>query len=418
MPTPEKHALLGASSAHIWTKCTAMPRATEHIEDKGSIYAVEGTVAHALGELKLRKYFIEPMSKRTYNTRANKLKKIELHDESGTVRDPSTYWAEMDECTDQYLDKVKELVLSRKQKPFVTLEQRLDFSRWVPEGFGTGDCIIIGEGWLDVVDYKHGKGQYVEVANNTQLKLYALGALIMFGTLYDIQNVRLNICQPRKSNIASWEISKPDLLAWADTISPVAQAAFYGFGEFAPSEDCRFCKINGSCKAQAESSFAVIKDAAKATNGIHLPTPPVNPVMPDAEVAHYLDQIRALNVAGWIKKLEAYAVDRLLGGNDVPGYKLVEGRTSRIFSDAEAVKTKWTAAGYSEATLTDVVPKSVAQLEDSMGKKIVADALGDLISKTSGKPTLAPTTDPRKPYQQASVEDDFGAPAPASGQDI
>lgn len=419
MPTPEKHALLGASSAHIWSKCTAMPRATERIEDKGSIYAAEGTVAHSLGELKLRKYFVEPMSKRTYNTRANKLKKIELHDENGAVRDPSTYWKEMDECTEQYLDKAKELALSRKEKPFVALEQRLDFSHWVPEGFGTGDCILIGEGYLDVVDYKHGKGIFVDVTDNPQLKLYALGTIKMFGALYDIQHVRLTIVQPRKSNISSWEIEKSDLLAWAETISPAAQAAFYGFGKFEPSDECRFCKINGACKAQAESAFAVIKKAAKSTNGIHLPTPPVNPVMSDAEVARYLDLLRVLNVAGWIKKLEAHATKQLLEGNDVPGYKLVEGRATRIFSDAEKVKTAWTAAGYSEATLSDIVPKSVAQLEAAMGKKAVADALGDLITKTSGKPTLAPVTDPRKPYQQASVEDDFGTPppAPASGQE-
>lgn len=418
MPTPEKHALLGASGAHIWLKCSAMPRATEHIEDKGSIYAAEGTLAHALGELKLRKYFIEPMSTRSFHIRENKLKKTELLDENGAVRDPATYWAEMEECTDQYLDKVKELALSRKSKPFIALEQRLDYSRWAPEGFGTGDCIIIGEGWLDVVDYKHGKGQYVEVTDNPQLKFYALGALECFKFLYDIQHVRLTICQPRKSNIASWETTKTDLLTWAESVAPIAQAAFYGMGSFAPSTECQFCRLNGSCKAQAESSFAVIKEAAAPAAGLHLPTPPCNPVMSDAEVAHYLDEIRVLNVAGWIKKLEAHATTRMLEGHDVPGYKLVEGRTSRIFEDAEKVKTAWTAAGYSEATLMDVVPKSVAQLEESMGKKVVAETLGDLISKTSGKPTLAPITDPRKPYQQASVEDDFSTPppAPASGR--
>lgn len=421
MPTPEQHALLGASSAHIWSKCTAMPRATEHIEDKGSIYAAEGTLAHALGELKLRKQFVEPMGMRAFHTRENKLKKVEPQDENGAVRDPSTYWAEMEECTDQYLDKVKELALARKEKPFVALEQRLDYSAWAPEGYGTGDCVLIGEGWLDIVDYKHGKGQFVKVTDNIQLKLYALGAIKMFDMLYDIQHVRLTICQPRKNNIASWETTKADLLAWAETIAPIAQAAFYGLGAFVPGEHCQFCRLNGSCKAQAESAFSVIEKAAAPTAGMHLPTPPVNPVMSDAEVAHYLDELRMLNVAGWIKKLESYATTRILEGNDVPGYKLVEGRTSRIFSDAAKVKEQWLAAGFSEATLSDIVPKSVTQLEESMGKKVVADTLGDLIAKTAGKPTLAPTTDPRKPYQQASVEDDFGTPpppAPASGQAI
>lgn len=418
MPTPEKHALLGPSASHIWLHCTAMPRAAEHLKKEDSSYTSEGKLAHSLGELKLRKHFLEPMGKRAYNTRANKLKKIELHDENGAVRDPSTYWAEMDECTEQYLDKARELALSRKNRPFVALEQEFKIKKWVPESFGTSDCTLIGDGWLDVIDYKHGAGRFVEVTDNPQLKLYALGALDYYKTLYDIQNVRLTIVQPRKNNIASWEISKEDLLAWADSIAPAAQAAFYGFGAFTPGHYCRenFCPLDGKCKAQAESAFAVIKEAAKTTNGIHLPTPPVNPAMSNAEVAHYLDQLRALNVAGWIKKLEAYTTKQLLEGNDVPGYKLVEGRTTRIFGDAEKVKTAWTAAGYSEATLSDVVPKSVAQLEAAMGKKAVADALGDLISKTSGKPTLAPVTDPRKPYQQASVEDDFGTPAPASGQ--
>lgn len=405
MPTPEQHALLGASSAHIWLKCSAMPRAAEHAEDKGSEYAAEGTLAHAICELFARKY-IEPMGQRTFNTRLNKLK-----------RDP-LFQQEMLGCAEEYLDTVKALALSYPSKPTMAVEQHVKYGEWAPEGFGRADFVAVGGDTLDVIDYKHGKGKFVQVEDNPQMKLYALGAYALHRVLNNIRRIRLTIVQPRLHNIATWELSVDDLLAWGESIKPVAQAAFCGFGTFCPSEECQFCRINGDCKAQAESCFAAIEEAAAPTGGMHLPTPPCNPTLAPEEVAGYLDKLRALGVENWIKKLTAHALGEILKGNAIPGYKAVEGRGNRNYDDQGIAFKALNAAGYDDAVLYDSVPKSVTAVEGLLGKKKCQELIGGHIVHTQGKPTLAPEADPRKPFQQTSVEDDFSTPppAPASGQ--
>lgn len=242
MPSPEQHALLSASSAHRWLNCPGSARLAEQFPNQTSPYAEAGRVAHAIAELKARKYFLEPMSARTYNAQLKKL------------RDSPHFDKSMDENTDTYLEVLKETALFFEKAPFVALETRVDFSDSVPEGFGTADCIMIGSGTIVIVDYKNGAGVPVEAEDNPQMKLYALGALQVYAPIYGdtIQRAVLKIVQPNAGGTKTWETTVQALKLWAfNTVKPIARIAYDGKGGFSAGGWCGFCPAKAQCSARA-----------------------------------------------------------------------------------------------------------------------------------------------------------------------
>lgn len=400
---PEKHALLSASSASRWLKCTAAPRFEEGLPENTSEYAEEGRLAHAIGELKVLKK-CTPMSTRTYNTRLNKLKKNPLYD------------PEMDKTTDLYLEHITEQVMDYDSAPTVAVEVRVDFSDYVPEGFGTCDCCIIGGDLLSITDYKHGKGVPVSAVGNPQMKLYALGALRRYAAVFGdtIKRVRMTIDQPRLDSYTTDEITVEELRAWGESIKPIAQRAFSGLGEFVPGDHCRFCRGKAQCRARANVNTALedFKDcvpagaweekaeAHVAAGGVVNGTPP--PLLTDAEIGDLLE--RGAHLVQWYKDLEEYATEALKNGKEIPGWKLVAGRSNRTFTDQDAAIQAVIAAGYDEALVYDRKPKTLSELEKLMGKKEFAEKIGSFVTKPLGKPTLAPASDHREAYAPAAAD--------------
>lgn len=386
---PVKHALLSASSAARWLVCTAAPRFEEGLPESTSEYAEEGRLAHAIGELKVTKK-CTPMSTRTYNTRLNKLKKDPL------------YNPEMDKTTDLYLEHITEQVMSYDTAPTVAVEVQVDFSDYVPEGFGTCDCCIIGGDLLSIVDYKHGKGVPVSAVGNPQMRLYALGALHRYAPVFGdtIKRVRMTIDQPRLDSYTTDEITVEELRAWGESIKPIAQKAFSGLGEFVPGDHCRFCRGKAQCRARANVNTALedFKDcvpAGKQPRG-------EGKVLTDAEIGDLLERGKLL--VQWYKDLEEYATEALLAGKEIPGWKLVAGRSNRTFTDQDAAIQAVIAAGYDEALVYDRKPKTLTELEKLMGKAEFAEKIGSFVTKPLGKPTLAPASDKRETYSPAAAD--------------
>lgn len=379
-----KHALLSASSAHRWLVCTPSARLEEQLPEKRSEYADEGTLAHEIAELKLRKYYIEPMPKSTFTRRLNKLKKHELFQE------------EMLKHTDTYLEYLQSITLSFSSKPYVAVEKRVDYSAYAPEGFGTVDCLIIAENTLYVTDFKYGKGVPVNAVDNPQMKLYALGAYKEYGFLYPIEKVKLAIVQPRLDNISEFELSIEELVAWGDEIKPIAQKAFNGEGEFVPGEHCKFCRAKAQCRARA-NEFLALEDF-----GLKDPQ-----LLSDAEIGQILE--KAMDLESWVKALKDYALGETLKGKEIPGWKAVEGRGQRNFVDIEKAFEHLKANGIDEAMLYERVPLTVSKLEKQLGKKQFKELLEEpgFIEKTPGKPTLVPISDKRPPIVNISPEEDF-----------
>lgn len=246
------HALLSASSAARWLACTPSARATENIPDKGSPYAAEGSLAHAIAELKLRKYFLEGIGPRTFTNRLKKLKE----DPQFFFEGAPTYQEEMLKYTDEYADYVKGAAMEYNEKPYVAIEKKVDFSQIVPSGFGTCDCVLIGNDTMHVIDFKYGKGVPVSAIRNAQMMLYAYGALNEYNILYPIKTIKLSIVQPRIDNISTWELYADDLLEWGETVvKPKAQLAYEGEGDFVPGKHCKFCKLKGNCRARTEEAI-------------------------------------------------------------------------------------------------------------------------------------------------------------------
>lgn len=402
---PVKHALLSASSASRWLVCTAAPRFEEGLPESTSEYAEEGRLAHAIGELKVTKK-CTPMSTRTYNTRLNKLKKDPL------------YTPEMDKTTDLYLEHITEQVMAYDTATTVAVEVQVDFSDYVPEGFGTCDCCIIGGDLLSIVDYKHGKGVPVSAVGNPQMRLYALGALHRYAPVFGdtIKRVRMTIDQPRLDSYTTDEITVEELRAWGESIKPIAQKAFSGLGEFVPGDHCRFCRGKAQCRARANTNTALedFKDCVPASS-----VPPdamapqefshigphgneVHPLLSDAEIGDLL--IRGKELVAWYKDLEEYATKALLDGKPIEGWKLVAGRSVRTFTDQDAAIQAAIAAGYDEALLYDRKPKTLSEMEKLMGKAEFAEKIGGYVTKPLGKPTLALSTDKREAYNPAAAD--------------
>lgn len=392
MPTPREHAVLSASSAYRWLKCTAAPRFEEQFEDSTSEYAQEGRLAHAICELKVNKHFTNAVKPGAYAAQLKKLKEDPLYSD------------EMDKTSDLYIEHLKDKAMQFDAKPSVAAEVRVDFSEYVPEGFGTCDCVMICGDTMHITDYKHGKGVPVSAENNPQMRLYALGALKRYRPVYGdrIKKICMTIDQPRiQSEPDSETITTDELLSWGEGIKPIAIKAYMGLGTFCPGEHCRFCRGKAQCRARADANTALeeFKDCA-------LPGQPVlddlNRVLTDAEIGDLL--IRGQQLVQWYKDLEEYATKALLDGRPVEGWKLVAGRSNRAFSDTDAAINAAIEAGYDRSLLYDLKPKTLSEIEKLMGKSEFADKIGAYVIKPPGKPTLAPITDKREAYSPAAAD--------------
>lgn len=387
------HARLSASGAHRWMACTPSAKLEENFPDTGSVYAAEGTLAHSVAELKVRKYTVEPMSTRTYNSRMKKLKENEL------------WQPEMDEHTDEYLDYIKSVMLAYPTTPFVTVERRVDFSDIVPGGFGTADCLILAGNILHVIDFKYGKGVQVEAEDNPQMRLYAYGAAKAYSMLYTFDKVIMSIVQPRLNHISVAEISVAELTSWANNVvKPLAIMADKGEGEYHPGPHCKFCKAKAECKARADACMALLPEAENwRKNGGVVKAAGLYTV---EELSKHLKAGVLLN--GWYADISAHALTLCLNGTEVPGYKAVEGRGSREFTsldDAFAVLQK---NGIAEAVLYERKPLTLAQAEKVVGAKKFAELVGSYIIKKPGKPTLVAASDRRQAItNQPKAEDVF-----------
>ena len=357
------HSLLSASSSHRWLHCPPSARLCEGYDDKGSNFAAEGTDAHALCEYKLRAAL-----------------GMEAKD---PTEDLSWYDAEMEESANGYAAFVMELVEEAKKNcsdPVVLIEQRLDYSRYVAEGFGTGDCVIIADGTLHIVDFKYGRGILVEAEDNPQMMLYALGALELFDCLYDIDTVSITIFQPRRGNVSTYTLPKADLYEWADTVlAPAAELAWSGEGEYHCGEWCQFCKAKADCRERANANMELAKYEFKQP-----------PLLTDEEVEEILGRIDEL--IAWASDIRDYALQAAIGGKHWTGYKLVEGRSNRKYTDERAVVAAVRAAGYDPYEHKVL---GVTAMTTMLGKKQFNDILGGLVTKPQGKPTLVPDSDKR-----------------------
>lgn len=382
---PTKHAVLSASAADRWINCPGSVMATKDLPYSTSVYAEEGTLAHSLCELKLRKLVgPEPMSRQEFATELDKLKSDPL------------YQLEMDSCSDMYVEHIQGIIMSYPFRVLVAAEQRVVFDTYVPGGFGTSDCVIVSPDELHIVDYKHGKGVPVSAEENSQLKLYALGALISYRNFYpSIYRVILHIVQPRAGGISSWETTVADLLRWAtDVVVPAAKLALSDNAPFCPGEkQCRFCGIRSTCRARMEAAQAV-KD-----NPMFGKLPPV---LSDLEVGDAITMGR--QVADWLAKLEDYTKGKLENGGKIPGFKLVAGRTSRAWDDQNQAFADLRAEGVDDAFLFERVPLTVAKLEKAIDKKVFARVAAPHVVVSPGKPTMVPESDPREEWSGAKSD--------------
>lgn len=368
-----KHAFLSASSSHRWLKCPPSAKLCAEAKDEASPYAQEGTAAHELCEYKVLKV--------TDQKANNPTEHLDYFDE------------EMDTCTDQYCSYVIEQLEDAKKlckDPVVLVEQRLDFSKWFPDGFGTGDCLIVADKVLHIIDFKYGLGILVEAEGNPQMMCYALGALDTYDGIYDIESVKMTIFQPRRENISTFEMSKDELLKWADTfLKPTAELAYNGEGEFCAGDHCQFCKVKADCRKRAEYNLELAKYDFEM---------PAN--LDETEIAAILSKVDEL--VAWANDIKEFALSQAQAGVHYEGWKVVEGRSVRKFTDETAVADTVTKAGF------DPYEKKllgITAMTSLLGKKKFEELLGGLIQKPPGKPTLVPESDKRPAMNTA--QDDF-----------
>lgn len=368
----KKHALLSASSSDRWIHCPPSARLSESYEDKGSDYAAEGTDAHALCEFKLKQAL-----------------GMEAHD---PTEDLSYYNQEMEDCATAYAAYVLEQVEAAKETcpdPVVLIEQRVDFSRWVEDGFGTADCIIIADGTLQVIDFKYGLGVLVSAEKNPQLSCYSIGALELFDGIYDIDTVRMVVFQPRRDHLGVYEVSKDDLYRWADEVlKPAADLAFAGDGSFLCGEWCGFCKAKNACRARAAANLKLARYEFK------LP-----PLLTDEDVEDILGKVDDL--IAWASDIKEYALQQAISGKEWSGWKLVEGRSNRKYVNEAAVAAAVAKAGFEpyEQKLL-----GVTAMQKLMGKSRFEEVLAGLIEKPQGKPTLVAESDKRPAMNNAKTD--------------
>lgn len=369
------HAILSASSSHRWLHCLPSARLELEFEDTSGTAADEGTAAHTLSEHKLKKA---------------------LHIRS--KRPISEYGSdEMEECTDAYVDFVMEQVeLARNScnDPIILIEKRLDFSCYVPDGFGTGDCLIISDDRLHIIDFKYGMGVLVDAVDNPQMKLYALGALEIYDSLYDINEVSMTIFQPRRENVSTWTVPVEELKVWAEEeLKPKAVKAYNGEGEYIPGEWCTFCKAAVRCRARAEEKLKLAQTEFK-----------MPPLLTDNEIEEILFILPDLTK--WANEITAYATDAAVNhGKEWNGFKVVEGRSVRKYKDEDAIAEKAVASGFKDIYRKSLIP--MTEMQKLMGKTKFEEILGSLIYKPPGKPTLVPNSDKRPAMNVADAKNEF-----------
>lgn len=356
---PGAHAILSASSAHRWINCPPSARLEQQFPNRSSPAAAEGSAAHALGEAKIRK---------------------ELMGEDVEMPTSEYDGEEMDRHTDDYLAFVAEQ-LSRFENPLLYIEQRLDFSEYVPDGFGTGDCVIIGDDEMHVIDFKYGLGVHVEAERNPQMMLYALGALSNCKGICDIRKVSMTVFQPRRENISTWTETVDDLRNWAEhTLAPAAKQAFAGEGQYSCGDWCVFCRAKQTCRARAEANLSLLR--------YELERPPL---LSDDEIDRILGQLEGL--VRWAEEIRSYARHSALRrGKHWNGFKLVEEKTFRRYTNEKAVAEAVLKLGidpYEKKLL------GIGAMAKLLGRERFDDLLGHLIEKPRGKPTLVPITDRR-----------------------
>jgi hypothetical protein len=369
------HAVISASGAHRWLNCLPSARLELEFVNNESSAAAEGTAAHALCEHKLKKA-LHMRSKRP----------VSIYNSD-----------EMEEHTDAYVKFVMEQLELVKQSctdPLILIEQRLDFSCYVPQGFGTGDCIIIADRKLHIIDFKYGMGVLVDAVDNPQMKLYALGALEIYDSLYDIEEVSMTIFQPRRENVSTWTIRVEDLKDWAEKeLKPKAKKAYDGEGEYLPGEWCTFCRAAVKCRARAEEKLKLAQSEFK------LP-----PLLTDSEIEEVLSKLSDLTK--WANEIIAYATDAAVNhGKEWHGFKVVEGRSVRKYKDEDAVAEVAKANGYKDIFRQSLI--TLTEMERLMGKAKFEKILGDLIYKPPGKPTLVPLSDKRPAMNVSNAKNEF-----------
>lgn len=376
------HALLSPSAAHRWINCTAAPRLEADVEDKGSEFAAEGTLAHAYCAQKLKAFLGLPTE--------DEAKEIaELNDRYHT--------GEMDEYTDTYKTIVLEKYNAARAKTkdaLLLIETRLDFSEYVPDAFGTADAIIIADGTMEVIDFKYGKGVKVSAEDNPQMKIYALGAYEKFSFEYKIDRVRMTIIQPRIENFSEWELSVSELMAWTDSVlTPKAQQAYKGDGPQVPGDWCQFCKVKSNCRALTQKCIEAAKNH---------PDPKL--ISPDELAADVLPMLATVKT--WLAGVEDYALQQALSGVQLAGWKVVEGRSVRKITNQDGAALALNKAGYKTTEIYKPQElRTITDLEKLTGKKQFAAICGDFIEKPQGKPTLAPESDKRPAIDP--LADDF-----------
>ena len=380
---PGIHAKYSPSHAAIWGTCTASVGLESGIPDEGSSYAEEGTLAHAIAEVKLKKRF-GLISDSEYKTALADLRADPL------------YQSEMEGFTDTYVDEITKICMAFPEKPYIVVEKRLDMGHIVPDCFGTADCVVQYGTMLHIFDFKYGKGVAVSAEKNPQLRLYALGAVREYSVFSEIKTVFMTIIQPRLDNVQSASMPVNDLTAWGEALGSRVRGALVTGGEFVAGDHCRFCKAKAVCRERAKSLLALEEPKARADGG---------ETLSDDEIGDIL--MRAQPLGNWVGALEEYVRDKLLHGGEVKGWKLVEGRSIRTIADTEKAFAELTAAGFESDLLYERKPLGLTALEKLCGKKKLTELIGQYITKPSGKPTLVPESDKRKAFSQARLAEMF-----------
>ena len=371
------HAVLSASGSKRWLSCPPSARLERKFPDKAGEAAQEGTLAHALAEARIR-HWLGEISENGLTLRID------------SIRHDSLYSPEMGEYVSEYVDLCIEKINEAHGTALV--EERLDFSRWVKNGFGTGDMVIIGDGVLEIVDLKYGKGVPVSAEGNTQMQLYALGAIEQYGYIYDFDHVRMSIFQPRNGGLSTQLMSVEELLAWGESIKPIAELAYEGKGDFKAGDHCRFCRAAAQCKALSEYNMEIAKLEFRDAD-----------LLTDDEVSFVLSRVDGL--IRYADKIKTFALAEALKGHKWPGFKVVAGRSNRRITDAAKAIKLLRGAGYAD----DVIYKpleiqTITDLEKTITKKKFGEILGSVVEKPPGKPTLVPADDERPEYDPVQSE--------------
>ena len=392
---PDIHALLSASSSKQWLHCTPSARLQEQFPNESSVYAAEGTFAHKVCEYKVKKYMKERVKR---------------------PQSEEYYTEEIDQITDVYAEFVISVIEEMKRngcEPLVMVEEKVDYSHIAPSGFGIADMLIIGKDEngkdvLHIADFKTGQGVFVDADHNSQMMLYALGGLAAYGYIYDIEIVRMSIIQPRLDNISTFECTREELEDWGESIRETAKLAYEGKGEQKPGDWCRFCRAKPVCKACKDEALSLcreefldldegaLSDEAGTSSKVDMSEPVFKKpgLVPISELAQLLPTLN--RISSWIESVFAFISSEAINhGVPIPGYKVVEGRSKRVFTDTKDVVDTAVANGYTDIYKKQLI--TLTEFEKMMGKKKFAELLGKYVTKPPGKLSLVPESDPREP---------------------